>query len=416
MSSTSRRCSAASARSSIRSRRCTSARTASARSRSPTTTPAIGTRAVARRDRAARRTNLWRYRELLPLDGEPTGRVSTWASRRWCARRPLGEALGLGAVGQERRGLPPDAVVQGSRGLGRALARRASSASTPSPAPRRATWPTRRPPTPPQAGLRLLRAHPARSRGGQGARHPHLRRARWSRIDGTYDDVNRLCSEIAGRHPWAFVNVNIRPYYAEGSKTYGFEILEQLGWRTPAHVVVPMAGGLAPHQDRQGDRGVHQARPGRGAGPDASCTARRRRAAGRSPRRCSRGRDAIKPVKQPEHHRQVAGHRQPRRRALRVDGDPRLGRHARRPSATRRSSTRIRAPRRDRGHLHRDRGRRHRRHRQAADRRGQHPARRAHGPLHHRPGAEDAGAAARAPRRARPAIAPAHRRIREARI
>jgi threonine synthase len=63
------------------------------------------------------------------------------------------------------------------------------------------------------------------------------------RINGTYDDVNRLCSEISGRHPWAFVNVNIRPYYAEGSKSYGFEILEQLGWRTPAHVVVPMASG-----------------------------------------------------------------------------------------------------------------------------------------------------------------------------
>ena len=63
------------------------------------------------------------------------------------------------------------------------------------------------------------------------------------RVNGTYDDVNRLCSEISGRHAWAFVNVNIRPYYAEGSKSYGFEILEQLGWRAPAHVVVPMASG-----------------------------------------------------------------------------------------------------------------------------------------------------------------------------
>jgi threonine synthase len=52
-----------------------------------------------------------------------------------------------------------------------------------------------------------------------------------------------LCSEIADRHKWAFVNVNIRPYYAEGSKSYGYEIQEQLGWRTPAHVVVPMASG-----------------------------------------------------------------------------------------------------------------------------------------------------------------------------
>ena len=62
-------------------------------------------------------------------------------------------------------------------------------------------------------------------------------------VEGTYDDVNRLCSEIADRYRWAFVNVNLRPYYAEGSKSYGFEIVEQLGWRTPRHVVVPCAGG-----------------------------------------------------------------------------------------------------------------------------------------------------------------------------
>ncbi|MBW7956720.1 MAG: threonine synthase [Deltaproteobacteria bacterium] len=62
-------------------------------------------------------------------------------------------------------------------------------------------------------------------------------------IKGTYDEVNRLCSEIAGKYGWAFVNINIRPYYAEGSKTFGYEIAEQLGWRTPKHVVVPMAGG-----------------------------------------------------------------------------------------------------------------------------------------------------------------------------
>src|SRR3989338_10096527 len=58
-----------------------------------------------------------------------------------------------------------------------------------------------------------------------------------------YDQVNRLCSEIATRYKWAFVNINIRPYYAEGSKTYGYEIAEQLGWRVPRHIVVPCAGG-----------------------------------------------------------------------------------------------------------------------------------------------------------------------------
>ena len=62
-------------------------------------------------------------------------------------------------------------------------------------------------------------------------------------IKGSYDEVNRLCSEIAENYGWAFVNINIRPFYAEGSKTFGYEIAEQLGWRTPEHVVVPMAGG-----------------------------------------------------------------------------------------------------------------------------------------------------------------------------
>jgi threonine synthase len=62
-------------------------------------------------------------------------------------------------------------------------------------------------------------------------------------IHGAYDQVNRLCSEIAGKYGWGFVNVNLRPYYAEGSKTMGFEIIEQLGWSIPTHTVVPMASG-----------------------------------------------------------------------------------------------------------------------------------------------------------------------------
>jgi threonine synthase len=63
-------------------------------------------------------------------------------------------------------------------------------------------------------------------------------------VDGTYDDVNRLASELAGEHEdWAFVNVNVRPYYAEGSKTLGYEIAEQLGWRLPGQIVIPIASG-----------------------------------------------------------------------------------------------------------------------------------------------------------------------------
>jgi threonine synthase len=62
-------------------------------------------------------------------------------------------------------------------------------------------------------------------------------------VRGTYDDVNRLCTEVSGEYPWAFVNVNMRPYYAEGSKTIAYEVAEQLGWEVPDRVVAPIASG-----------------------------------------------------------------------------------------------------------------------------------------------------------------------------
>lgn len=62
-------------------------------------------------------------------------------------------------------------------------------------------------------------------------------------IDGNYDEVNRLCTELSDRYDWAFVNITLRPYYAEGSKTLGFEVAEQLGWRSPDHAIVPVASG-----------------------------------------------------------------------------------------------------------------------------------------------------------------------------
>jgi threonine synthase len=62
-------------------------------------------------------------------------------------------------------------------------------------------------------------------------------------VDGNYDDVNRLCAMLADNYGWAFVNVNVRPYYSEGGKTLGYEVAEQLGWRAPDHVVIPMASG-----------------------------------------------------------------------------------------------------------------------------------------------------------------------------
>ena len=62
-------------------------------------------------------------------------------------------------------------------------------------------------------------------------------------VDGNYDQVNRLCAELGDRNAWAFVNINVRPYYSEGSKTLAYEVAEQLGWRAPAHCVVPIASG-----------------------------------------------------------------------------------------------------------------------------------------------------------------------------
>jgi threonine synthase len=71
-------------------------------------------------------------------------------------------------------------------------------------------------------------------------------------IEGNYDAVNRLCAELAGSYPWAFVNVNVRTYYAEGSKTLAFETAEQLGWEVPDHVVVPVASGSLLTKIRKG--------------------------------------------------------------------------------------------------------------------------------------------------------------------
>jgi threonine synthase len=76
-------------------------------------------------------------------------------------------------------------------------------------------------------------------------------------VDGSYDDVNRLCAEVAQREPWAFVNVNIRPFYSEGSKTLAFEIVEQLGWRSPDAIVAPVASGSLLTKVAKGLRELH---------------------------------------------------------------------------------------------------------------------------------------------------------------
>ena len=128
-------------------------------------------------------------------------------------------------------------------------------------------------------------------------------------VDGTYDDVNRLCAELAGDRPsWAFVNVNVRTYYAEGSKTLAFEVAEQLGWQAPDHVVVPVSSGEPADQGRQGlpgalHRGVCSTRSRHVHGCGT-----RRSAALRWPRPTRRAGTWIRPV-EGRHHRQVPGYR-----------------------------------------------------------------------------------------------------------
>ena len=173
-------------------------------------------------------------------------------------------------------------------------------------------------------------------------------------VKGTYDDCNKLASEIAGEEEgWAFVNVNVRPYYAEGSKTLGFEVAEQLGWRLPGQVVIPVASGQPADQGRQG---LHRARPPRAGRRDAyRSSAPRPTGARRWPRRSATATTWY--AGQAGHHRQVARDRQPRRRAVRARRRTPY-RWCGRGGQRRRGARRHPAAGPHRGHLRRDRGRR----------------------------------------------------------
>jgi threonine synthase len=185
--------------------------------------------------------NMWRYRELLPLDGEPAAGLHTGGTPLVRAER-LGAALGL-----ERLWIKNDAVnaptlsfkdrvvavaLSKAKEFGLTTVGCASTGNLANSVAAQAA----------SAGLDSFVFVPVDLERAKivGA---SVYGTRVIAVRGTYDEVNRLCTQVAFKYGWGFVNVNLRPFYAEGSKTVGFEIAEQLGWRTPDHLVCCMAGG-----------------------------------------------------------------------------------------------------------------------------------------------------------------------------
>jgi threonine synthase len=184
--------------------------------------------------------SIWRYAPLLPDPGG--GRVDIGAG--WTRMRPaprLAAELGLKNLWLKSDASNPthsfkDRVVSVALTMARSFGLQvASCASTGNLANSVAAHAT-------AAGMDSVVFIPSDLEAGKVAATT-VYGGRVMAVDGSYDDVNRLCAELAGSRPWAFVNVNVRPYYAEGSKTMGFEIAEQLGWRFPDAVVVPVASG-----------------------------------------------------------------------------------------------------------------------------------------------------------------------------
>ncbi|GJM15258.1 MAG: threonine synthase [Thermodesulfobacteriota bacterium] len=185
--------------------------------------------------------NIWRYKELLPIDEEPTVGLKVGYTPLIRAHN-LGNALGLSEIYIKNDGVCFPTLSFKDRVVSVALSKAkefgydtAACASTGN----------------------LANSVAALSRAGNLKNYifiPYdleqakivgttVYGANLIGINGAYDDVNRLCSEVAGKFGWAFVNINMRPYYAEGSKSLAFEVMEQLGWRSPKHFVVPMASG-----------------------------------------------------------------------------------------------------------------------------------------------------------------------------
>ena len=185
--------------------------------------------------------NLWRYRELLPITGEPrTGFNSGFTPLVRCTR--LAERLGVSELYIKDDSVNHPTLSYKDRVVSVAATRAVelgfkvlACASTGNLANSVAAHAAR-------LGIECCVFIPDNLEAGKllgsAIFNPTI-----LAIAGNYDDVNRLCTQVADRYGWGFVNINLRSYYAEGAKTMGFEIVEQLGWRYPKHLVSPVAGG-----------------------------------------------------------------------------------------------------------------------------------------------------------------------------
>ena len=198
-------------------------------------------RAVNREMIERRPPTMWRYREFLPIDGEPTVGMEVGFTPLVRARN-LGRALGHDEIYVKNDAVNYPTLSFKDRVVSVALSKArefgfdtVACATTGNLGNSVAAQSV-------QGGLGCYVFMPADLEQGKVV-GTSIYGVNVVGISGNYDGVNRLCTEIADRYGWAFVNINIRPYYAEGSKTFGHEIVEQLGWRAPRHVVVPMAGG-----------------------------------------------------------------------------------------------------------------------------------------------------------------------------
>ncbi|MEE8185353.1 MAG: threonine synthase [Thermodesulfobacteriota bacterium] len=190
---------------------------------------------------ASRRPNMWRYKELLPLDGEPVVGFDVGFTP-FIRARNLGKVLGVkelyiknDAVNSPTLSFKDRVVavaISKAREFGFKVVACASTGNLANSVAANAAACSMDSYVFIPADLEKTKVLGTVVYGSKVVA-----------IKGSYDEVNRLCSEIAGKYGWAFVNINIRPYYAEGSKAFGYEIAEQMGWRLPRHIIVPMAGG-----------------------------------------------------------------------------------------------------------------------------------------------------------------------------